>query len=63
MPVGTQGTVKAMRHCPQPIVSAVEGVCAGAGAIQFVPQIQPQVARLEHGGALVAPAALQRIER
>ena len=25
--------VKAMRACPQPIISAVEGVCAGAGAI------------------------------
>jgi enoyl-CoA hydratase/carnithine racemase len=25
--------VKEMRHCPQPIISAVEGVCAGAGAI------------------------------
>ncbi len=25
--------VKAMRHCPQPIIAAVDGVCAGAGAI------------------------------
>src|ERR1700743_30868 len=25
--------VKAMRACPQPIISAVEGMCAGAGAI------------------------------
>src|ERR1700678_2143343 len=25
--------VKAMRACPRPIVSAVEGICAGAGAI------------------------------
>jgi enoyl-CoA hydratase/carnithine racemase len=25
--------VKAMRNCPQPIVAAVDGVCAGAGAI------------------------------
>ena len=25
--------VKNMRHCPQPIISAVDGVCAGAGAI------------------------------
>jgi len=25
--------VKAMRGCPQPIVSAVDGICAGAGAI------------------------------
>jgi len=22
-----------MRHCPQPVIAAVEGVCAGAGAI------------------------------
>jgi enoyl-CoA hydratase/carnithine racemase len=25
--------VKHMRHCPQPIIAAVDGVCAGAGAI------------------------------
>jgi enoyl-CoA hydratase/carnithine racemase len=29
----TGDAVKAMRHCPQPIVAAVDGVCAGAGAI------------------------------
>jgi enoyl-CoA hydratase/carnithine racemase len=29
----TGDLVKAMRACPQPIISAVEGVCAGAGAI------------------------------
>ncbi|HVJ22977.1 MAG TPA: enoyl-CoA hydratase family protein [Burkholderiales bacterium] len=29
----TGDLVKAMRHCPQPVISAVEGVCAGAGAI------------------------------
>jgi enoyl-CoA hydratase/carnithine racemase len=29
----TGDMVKAMRHCPQPIVAAVDGVCAGAGAI------------------------------
>ena len=29
----TGDLVKAMRDCPQPIVTAVEGVCAGAGAI------------------------------
>ena len=29
----TGDLVKAMRACPQPVVSAVEGVCAGAGAI------------------------------
>jgi enoyl-CoA hydratase/carnithine racemase len=25
--------VTAMRHCPQPVIAAVEGVCAGAGAM------------------------------
>jgi enoyl-CoA hydratase/carnithine racemase len=29
----TGDLVRAMRDCPQPIVAAVEGVCAGAGAI------------------------------
>lgn len=29
----TGDLVKAMRHCPQPIVAAVDGVSAGAGAI------------------------------
>ena len=29
----TSDLVRAMRHCPQPIIAAVEGVCAGAGAI------------------------------
>ncbi|MFN8581713.1 MAG: enoyl-CoA hydratase family protein [Gemmatimonadaceae bacterium] len=29
----TGGLVKAMRACPQPILAAVDGVCAGAGAI------------------------------
>ena len=29
----TGDLVKAIRHCPQPIVAAVDGVCAGAGAI------------------------------
>jgi enoyl-CoA hydratase/carnithine racemase len=29
----TGAVVKAMRHCPQPVIAAVEGVCAGAGAI------------------------------
>ncbi len=29
----TGDLVKAMRACPQPIVSAVDGICAGAGAI------------------------------
>ena len=29
----TGDVVKAMRACPQPVVAAVEGVCAGAGAL------------------------------
>ena len=29
----TGDLVLAMRHCPQPVVAAVDGVCAGAGAI------------------------------
>ena len=29
----TGDVVKAMRSCPQPVIGAVEGVCAGAGAI------------------------------
>lgn len=29
----TGETVKAMRACPQPIIAAIDGVCAGAGAI------------------------------
>ncbi len=29
----TGDLVKAMRHCPQPVIAAVEGICAGAGAL------------------------------
>jgi enoyl-CoA hydratase/carnithine racemase len=29
----TGDLVKAMRRCPQPIIAAVDGICAGAGAI------------------------------
>jgi len=29
----TGALVKAMRACPQPVISAIDGVCAGAGAI------------------------------
>ena len=29
----TGDLVKAMRHCPQPLIAAIDGVCAGAGAI------------------------------
>ena len=29
----TGDLVKAMRHCPQPVVAAIDGICAGAGAM------------------------------
>ena len=29
----TGDLVKAMRHCPQPIVAAIDGICAGAGTM------------------------------
>ncbi len=29
----TGDLVKAMRHCPQPVIAAIDGICAGAGAI------------------------------
>src|SRR5208282_827694 len=29
----TGDVVKAMRACPQPIVAAIDGICAGAGAM------------------------------
>src|SRR5258708_3177268 len=29
----TGDVVKAMRRCPQPVIAAVDGICAGAGAI------------------------------
>ena len=29
----TGDLVKAMRNCPQPIISAIDGICAGAGAM------------------------------
>jgi enoyl-CoA hydratase/carnithine racemase len=29
----TGDVVKAMRACPQPVVAAIDGICAGAGAL------------------------------
>jgi enoyl-CoA hydratase/carnithine racemase len=29
----TGDLVRAMRHCPQPVIAAIDGVCAGAGAL------------------------------
>ena len=28
----TGDLVRAIRHCPQPVISAIDGICAGAGA-------------------------------
>ena len=46
----TGDLVKAMRACPQPIVAAVEGICAGAGAIMAM----ASDLRLAANGAKVA---------
>src|SRR3569623_229138 len=46
----TGDLVKAMRACPQPIVAAVEGICAGAGAINAMASDM----RLVASGAKVA---------
>jgi len=46
----TGDLVKAMRACPQPIVAAVEGICAGAGAIMAM----ASDLRLAAGSAKVA---------
>ncbi len=46
----TGDLVKAMRACPQPIVAAVEGICAGAGAIMAMASDM----RLAASGAKVA---------
>ena len=44
----TGDLVKAMRHCPQPIIAAVNGVCAGAGAIMaMASRHSPGLARRE----------------
>jgi enoyl-CoA hydratase/carnithine racemase len=29
----TGGVIKAMRACPQPVIAAIDGICAGAGAL------------------------------
>jgi len=29
----TGDLVKAIRHCPQPVIAAIDGICAGAGAL------------------------------
>ena len=62
----TGDLVKAMRACPQPIVAAVEGICAGAGAmialasdLRFVraPDLHVQLAEVAEQVALHVPVA------
>src|SRR2546429_3882494 len=58
----TGEVVKAMRACPQPIIAAVDGVCAGAGAILALAcdvrlrTAGGQVAFLFNRGGLARPA-------
>ena len=70
----TGEVVKAMRACPQPIVAAIDGVCAGAGAIIAMASdmrigtagrqgrlpVQPRRARRLRHGRLRDPAAHHR---
>ena len=70
----TGEVVKAMRACPQPIIAAVDGVCAGAGAILAMASdirigtanrqggvpVQPRRARRLRHGRLRDPAAHHR---
>ena len=41
----TGDLVKAMRACPQPVIAAIDGVCAGAGAIVAMAMIAPAPAQ------------------
>ena len=62
----TGDLVKAMRACPQPIIAAVDGICAGAGAIvamasdcvwqQPVPRLRSCSTRSAFQAATWAPA-------
>ena len=70
----TGDLVKAIRHCPQPIVGAIDGVCAGAGAMialacdlrygtpatQDRVSVHPRRPRGRRHGRLRAPAAHHR---
>ena len=70
----TGDVVKAMRACPQPIVAAIDGVCAGAGAILAMASdlrlgtprgegrvpVQPRRPRRLRHGRLRDPAAHHR---
>src|SRR5258708_26558588 len=50
----TGDLVKAMRACPQPIVAAVDGVCAGAGA-RIARAADPPVGTAPAQGAVLFP--------
>ena len=70
----TGDLVKAMRACPQPIVAAIDGICAGAGAIIAMASdlrvgtarskvgvpVRPRRARRRRHGRLRDPAAHHR---
>ena len=47
----TGDLVKAIRHCPQPVISAIDGVCAGAGAaIAMASDLRYGTRRAKTGG-------------
>ena len=48
----TGDLVKAMRHCPQPVIGAIDGICAGAGAMMAL------ACDLRHGTAATKTAFL-----
>ena len=50
----TGNFVKEMRNCPQPIIAAVDGVCAGAGAIPMLVLSLVVVTALRTSGAIGA---------
>ena len=51
----TGDLVKAMRACRQPVISAVEGICAGAGAIIAIPDLNPLIKAIGGRIGLTAP--------
>src|SRR5436305_9605268 len=54
----TGDLVKAMRACPQPVIAAVEGTCAGAGAIIAMASDMPLAATGAKVGFLFNKAGL-----
>jgi enoyl-CoA hydratase/carnithine racemase len=70
----TGDLVRAMRHCPQPIVAAIDGVCAGAGRRSRSPATSGSVRRASKvaflfsrvglsGADMGACALLPRVDR